>query len=223
MSITIPTQTEEYGKSAAEDQLSGVNRPEQKKKKAMEQLQRVGQNSISDEVVVPDKVAKAEPSTDRFIRSDSSETNPAGTYRLEKDRNGIAKIVYDKPASGPGLADGDTDTKGRMDKTSGKKENPLVSIKNSENKPDKAPGDSPSNKGDGLQCTVDTDKVDAEIKNLKKEKQQIEQEIQQTEGDDAKKAELEERLKEIDDELRTKDTDAYRKQHATYTYKSLQK
>lgn len=213
MNITIPTQTEGYGKSAAEDQLSGVNQPEQKKKRAMEQLQRVGQNSVSDEVAVPDKVAKAEPSTDRFIRSDGSETNPAGTYRLEKDGSGNAKIVYD----------GGSDTKGRMDETSGKKENPLVSPKNPEDKPNKAPENSPSNKGGGLQCTVDTDKVDAEIKNLKKEKQQVEQEIQQTDGDDAKKAKLEERLKEIDDELRTKDTDAYRKQHASYTYKSVQK
>ncbi|HEX3027419.1 MAG TPA: hypothetical protein VHR42_09405 [Clostridia bacterium] len=214
MSIAISMQTEGYGKTeAGGQQPSEVDRSEQKKKKAAEQLQRVGQNNVSEEVSVPDKVAKVEPSVDQFIRSDGSETNPAGTYSLKKDGHGNSKIVYDKHATGSDA----------LNETSDKKGNPLVSPKKPDDNPNKAPENSPSNKSGGLECTVNTDKVDAEIKNLKKEKQRIEQEIKQAGGDENKKSELEQRLKEIDAELQTKDTDAYRKQSATVTYKSIQK
>lgn len=217
MNIAITSQTEGYGKTETDSQRSSLVDPyEQKKKKAADQLQRVGQNNVSEEVSVPDKVAKAEPSSDQFIRSDGSKTTSAGTYSLKKDGNGNSKIVYDKPTAGSGTVDESAHAK-----TSDKKGNPLVSPKKSEDKSNKAPANSSSN--GGLQCTVDTDQVDAEIKNLKKEKQQIEQEIKQSDGDEAKKQQLEEQLKEIDNELRTKDSDAYRKQHASYTYKSVQK
>lgn len=217
MNFAITSQTEGYGKTETDSQRSSLVDPsEQKKKKAADQLQRVGQNNVSEEVSVPDKVAKAEPSTDRFIRSDGSETTSAGTYSLKKDGNGNSKIVYDQPTAGPGTVD-----EGAHAKTSDKKENSLVSPKKSEDKSNKVPEHSSSN--GGLQCTVNTDQVDAEIKNLKKEKQQIEQEIKQSDGDDAKKQQLEEQLKEINNELRTKDSDAYRKQHASYAYKFIQK
>ncbi len=72
-------------------------------------------------------------------------------------------------------------------------------------------------KNNGGWCTVNTDKVDAEIKKLKEEKQQIEQQIKRTDNDDKCK-ELKRQLSQIESKLSAKDNEGYRKQHATYTY-----
>ena len=68
------------------------------------------------------------------------------------------------------------------------------------------------------ECTTSTNKVDAEIKKLKTEKQKIEQQLRGT-HDENKQKELENRLSTIRAELKIKDTDVYRKQHAKYTNK----
>lgn len=58
---------------------------------------------------------------------------------------------------------------------------------------------------------ISTDKVDSEIRLLKSKKAQLEQKIT-TAGDD--KADLERQLALLEDELRQKDNDTYRKQHS---------
>jgi|GEM_PF-2537975 len=65
--------------------------------------------------------------------------------------------------------------------------------------------------------TVDTGKVDAEIRKLKQEKQRIAQALRQAAGDDQDQEALQKRLEAVDSELRVKDTDAYRKQNAEYS------
>ena len=74
------------------------------------------------------------------------------------------------------------------------------------------------NKNESKISITNTDKVDAEIDKLKTEKQKIEQQLKST-HDEKKQKELETRLSAIRAELKIKDTDAYRKQHATYTNK----
>ena len=58
---------------------------------------------------------------------------------------------------------------------------------------------------------ITTDKVDAEIRQLKLKKSQLEQKISTSQGDNA---DLQRQLAQIDDELRQKDNDTYRKQHS---------
>lgn len=59
--------------------------------------------------------------------------------------------------------------------------------------------------------TISTDKVDAEIKLLKNKKAQLEQKISTSQGDNS---DLQKQLAQIDNELRQKDNDTYRKQHS---------
>ena len=59
--------------------------------------------------------------------------------------------------------------------------------------------------------TISTDKVDAEIKLLKNKKAQLEQKISTSQGDNA---DLQNQLAKINNELRQKDNDTYRKQHS---------
>ncbi len=65
-------------------------------------------------------------------------------------------------------------------------------------------------------CTGNTDQVDREIERLKKEKEQLERQIN-SETDETKKKELESRLSQVDNELRQKDNDAYRRQHTVFS------
>lgn len=122
---------------------------------------------------------------DEYISSERSGVKPSGLYRLGQDGNGNPKVLYDDPKK----ADG-TD----------KKEQPKVGA----DKPEE----------DAEKCTTNTDQVDREIKKLKEQKQQLEQQIKAAAGDEAKGKELERKLSQIESELRQKDNDTYRRQNA---------
>jgi len=64
-------------------------------------------------------------------------------------------------------------------------------------------------------CTGNTDKVDREIEKLKKTREALERQIN-LETDDAKIRELERKLAQVESELRQKDNDTYRRQHAAF-------
>lgn len=64
--------------------------------------------------------------------------------------------------------------------------------------------------------TASTDKVDNEIASLKNEQAKLLKEIGAT-GDEAKKAELQKELDRVNNELRQKDNDAYRKANTEFT------
>lgn len=155
-----------------------------------------------------DGASKAEPSkalselSDEYIPSGDNSESP-GIYRLEKDETGKQKIVFDRPAS--------------AEKTG---EQPEVSAEpNADNENSKSVYGSKGNDGkEETSCTVNTDKVDREIKQLKEEKKQIKQEIKSNQNNEDKRRELEKQLSQVESELSAKDNDAYRKQNATYTY-----
>jgi len=65
-------------------------------------------------------------------------------------------------------------------------------------------------------CTCDTDEVDREIEELKKEQAELESQIG-SETDEIKRENLARELAQIEGELHQKDTDAYRRRHATFT------
>ncbi len=71
------------------------------------------------------------------------------------------------------------------------------------------------NAGKAESCTCDTDKVDREIEKLKKKREELESRIS-SETDGVKIRELEKELARVENELRQKDNDAYRRQHAAY-------
>lgn len=64
-------------------------------------------------------------------------------------------------------------------------------------------------------CTVNTDRVDMEIKKLKEKRQQLEQQLTSASGDERKVKELEKKLAQVENELSRKDNDTYRRQNAS--------
>ena len=78
-------------------------------------------------------------------------------------------------------------------------------------------GKSGSRGDDAEKVTGNTDAVDREIEKLKKQKQQLEQQIRRASGDEEKTRELEKKLAQVESELSQKDNDTYRRQHTVFT------
>ena len=118
---------------------------------------------------------------------------PSWRYWLGNDEDGKHKFYFDDPAraaEAPDASDRDKSAEG----------------------PEKSGSDK-----NGQSCTCNTDKVDREIEKLKKQKQELEQQINR-ETDESKIEDLKAKLAQIEKELSQKDNDTYRRQHATYTY-----
>ena len=134
------------------------------------------------------------PVMDEYVPEEKPE--PSGRYWLGKDEDGKPKIYFDDPEraedapDAPDASDLDKGAEG----------------------PEKGGSDK-----DGQSCTCNTDKVDREIEKLKKQKQELEQQINR-ETDKSKIEDLKAKLAQIEKELSQKDNDTYRRQHATYTY-----
>ncbi len=62
--------------------------------------------------------------------------------------------------------------------------------------------------------TASTDEVDSKIENLKNHQKKLSQQIQ---NNPAKRAEFERQLAQIEEELRQKDNDTYRRQHTRFS------
>jgi len=122
---------------------------------------------------------------DEYVSSEKSGSRPSGLYRMGQDENGNPKVLYEDPKKSGGA-----DEKGQ----------PI------------AGADSPED--DAEECTMNTDMVDREIKKLKEQKQQLEQQIKAASGDEEKVKELEKKLSRVEGELSQKDNDTYRRQNA---------
>lgn len=144
---------------------------------------------------------------DEYIPSNDKSENSAGVYKLKQDEDGQKKIVFDRTDS--------AEKKGEQPEV-----NPEPSAEPSfdSDQPEGADGTKGSDDNAESECTTNTDKVDREIKKLKEEKKQIEQELKTNQNDEDKRKELEQQLTQVESELSMKDNDAYRKQNATYTY-----
>ncbi len=141
---------------------------------------------------------------DRYISSEKSGAKPSGLYRLGQDEAGRKKVLFDNPQK----AD-----KADENMQSGVKGNNPE--KGNEVKQPKAKSDNPGKAGE--KCTGNTDQVDREIKELKEKKKELEQQIQSASGDEKKVKELENKLAKVEGELRQKDNDTYRRQHAAFS------
>lgn len=134
------------------------------------------------------------PVMDEYVPEEKPE--PSGRYWLGKDEDGKPKIYFD----GPERAEDAPDAPGAPDRDKGAE----------------GPEKSGSNKN-AKSCACNTDKVDREIEKLKKQKQELERQIKR-ETDETKVEDLKAKLAQVENELRQKDNDAYRRRHATYTF-----
>ncbi|MDE7130962.1 MAG: hypothetical protein K2O65_04070 [Lachnospiraceae bacterium] len=141
---------------------------------------------------------------DEYISSEQSGRRPSGLYHMGKDENGNPKVMYDDPKKAGG-ADGNGKLGVRTNGPEKDKESEQPKVK------------SGSRKDDAEEVTGNTDAVDREIKKLKKQKQQLEQQIKAASGDEEKTKELEKKLAQVESELSQKDNDTYRRQHAVIT------
>ena len=148
------------------------------------------------------------PVMDEYSPEEKQE--PSGRYWLGKDEDGQPKIYFDDPeraADAPKQSEDAPDAR-KLNADAPEAEEPDKAgqgAKGSERKKDK----------DEV-WKGNTDKVDQEIKKLKKKQQELEQRLN-TETDEAKIKDLERQLSQVEQELRQKDNDAYRRQHAQVT------
>lgn len=85
----------------------------------------------------------------------------------------------------------------------------------SREKSDKADKSGKSDKDDKTEeCTMNTDRVDQEIKKLKDEQKQLMQQIKAASGNEEARKSLERKLAQIESELSQKNNDTYRRQNA---------
>ena len=173
--------------------------------------------TTAEKVLGTPKVQKSEEETqsrqlkpvmDEYIPEEPQE--PSGRYWMGKDEDGQPKIYFDDPeraADGSKQPEGVPDAK-TPDADAPKDEEPDLAgqgAKGPEGKKDK---------GETWECN--TDKVDREIEKLKKKQQELEQRLN-TETDEAKIKDLECQLAQVERELKQKDNDTYRRQHASFT------
>lgn len=135
------------------------------------------------------------PVVDEYIPEEKRE--PSGLYWMGMDESDRPKVYFDDPER---AADAPERPEGMPDA-----EEP------EQDKGAKSPDDKKEER-----CVGNTDKVDREIEKLKKKRRELEQRLS-TETDEAKIKNLERQLAQVDQELRQKDNDAYRRQHAQVT------
>lgn len=136
------------------------------------------------------------PVKDEYVPEGEKKRESYGRYWLGKDEDGGPKIYFDDPeaAEAPEREDPEKD------------EEP------------EAPGKTapPGKSGKEEKCRGSTDEVDREIKRLKEKKERLEARLGR-ETDETRREALERQLAQVEDELRQKDNDAYRRRHSTFT------
>ena len=138
------------------------------------------------------------PVMDEYVPEEPQE--PSGRYWMGKDEDGQPKIYFDDPER---AADAP-----RQPEDAPEAEEPKQAGQGAKGPEGK------KNKDETWECN--TDKVDREIEKLKKKQQELEQRLN-TETDEAKIKDLEHQLAQVEQELKQKDSDTYRRQHAVYT------
>ncbi len=125
-----------------------------------------------------------------YISSEKSGKKPSGLYHMEQDENGNPKIIFD--------------TTKRAEEAESEQSKGAELKELSDN--------------DRVKVTIgNMDKVKNEIKKLKEEKKQLEQQLKMAAGNEQKTKELKAKLAQVEAELSVKDTDEYKRQHAEYT------
>lgn len=146
------------------------------------------------------------PDRDEYVPEGEKKRESYGRYWLGKDEDGGPKICFDDPEAAED-APASPEAAGTP-----KAEDP------EKDEEPKAPGKAapPDKSGKEEKCRGSTDAVDREIKRLREKKERLEAELDR-ETDGTKREALERRLAQVENELRQKDNDAYRRQHTVFT------
>lgn len=141
---------------------------------------------------------QTKPATDQYVRSEPQ--NPSGRYWMSKDEDGQPKVSFNDPS-----------------RTADALKKP-EHIPDAQREADPADPDAngPEKDGEGERWVCDTSKVDREIEKLKKKQQELEQRLA-SETDEAKARDLERQQAQVEQELKEKDNDTYRRQNSTFT------
>ena len=138
------------------------------------------------------------PVMDEYVPEEPQE--PSGRYWMGRDEDGQPKIYFDDPERA-------------ADAPKQPEDAPEAEEPDSADQGAKGP-EGKKDKGETWECN--TDKVDREIEKLKKQQQELEQRLN-SETDEAKIKDLEHQLAQVEQELKQKDSDTYRRQNAAYT------
>lgn len=137
------------------------------------------------------------PAMDEYVPEEKRE--PSGRYWLGRDEDGRPKIWFDDPErtlDGPGRPDDVSDADGLPQDGGAKR---------------------PEKKGkEEERCTGNTDRVDREIEQLKKRREELKR-LLHTETSEANVKNLEKQLAQVERELRQKDNDAYRRRNTVFS------
>ena len=168
-----------------------LERLQEGKDEEKEDVKEQGTGNKSESIPVP---------KDEYISSEQSGRKPSGLYHMGKDENGNPKVMYDDPKKASGAdRNGELGVRASNPEKDKEAEQPKVR--------------SGGREDDAEEVTGNTDAVDREIEKLKKQKQQLEQQIRKASGDEEKTKELEKKLAQVESELSQKDNDTYRRQH----------
>lgn len=146
-----------------------------------------GAESIKTRELTAPQQIASAPVVDQYVHG--QEPEPAGLYRTVPDENGLRSIAFDDPEK----------------KTDGEKA------------AEKAERKEPAPEKEEETVTGNTDKVDAEIRKLKEKLKSLQQQLARAQDDPQEQAKLEKEISQVENELRTKDTDAYRRQHTQFS------
>lgn len=146
------------------------------------------------------------PVQDEYVPEGEKKRESYGRYWLGKDEDGGPKIYFDDPEAAedaPASPEAAGTPEGEDPEKDGEP---------------KAPGKAapPDKGGKEEKCVGNTDEVDREIKRLKEKKETLEAKLDR-ETDGTRREALERQLAQVENELRQKDNDAYRRQHSTFT------
>ena len=176
---------------------------------AVQPLTTAGKVPGTSRVQKPEEESRSrrmEPVMDKYVPEEPQE--PSGRYWTGKDEGGRPKIHFNDPeraADAPKQPEGALDAKKLLADVPEEPDQAGQGAKGPERKKDK----------DEV-WESNTDKVDQEIKKLKKKQQELEQRLG-TETDEVKIKDLERQLSQVEQELKQKDSDTYRKQNASFT------
>lgn len=129
----------------------------------------------------------------------------AGIYDVKKDEQGNMQVIFERPDASNIMKSSDNSKLGGMDKEL--KSDLLSDERQKKIEEDGKEGEEPII----MVTTIDSSAVEREIKDLKQQKQQLEQKLASV-SEDEKQA-IQSELERVRQELNVKDTEAYRRSH----------
>lgn len=200
---------EELGESKTAQESREV-KPQKKVNQAGKGESLSGKDSQKPEQTPQDRTWP--PRMDQYVRGDSRPSENGETENLKQegtDPDALKKVQGDE-APAP-KADPDQNS---PQKVNGEEKDPKKTDEDEDknNKSGKKAGRKKAER-----CIGNTDEVDREIRKLKKKRDQLKQQLAQAKEDPEKEAKIQKQLAQVENELKMKDNEGYRRQHTKYT------